>query len=49
MVVDVDVTNTATTVLVVEEYEYVLVENIMCQKYNFLGIKKAFLKFLKII
>lgn len=49
VVVDVVVANAATIVMVVEEDKYVFVENIMCQKYNFLGIKKAFLKFLIII
>ena len=47
-VVDVVVTNVVTTAEVIAEDEYVLVENIMSQKYDFLIIKKAFLKFLRI-
>ena len=48
VVVDVVVTNVVTTAEVIAEDEYVLVENIMSQKYDFLIIKKAFLKFLRI-
>jgi len=48
VVVDVLVTNVVTTAVVIAEDEYVLVENIMSQKYDFLIIKKAFLKFLRI-
>jgi len=48
VVVDVVVTNVVTTAVVIAEDEYVLVENIMSQKYDFLIIKKAFLKFLRI-
>ena len=48
VVVDVVVTNVVTTAVVIAEDEYVLVENIMSQNYDFLIIKKAFLKFLRI-